>query len=204
MPQRRKKSGARNRRRGSSNETASTVRWGALTSMATPANASVIRRVSYLNSFSTNASGLGFLAASSANMRANGFEWGSLAALYTIYRILGVKITLTPGYPQAATSLPTALSSALFGVDRSGTLSTPTTQALMVVLDQFRIFNLDYSLAKPIVYSAKALNFDDQDFASTAVNVAGFIPYCCITGSFSTTNAATYVIEWFVEFRGAQ
>lgn len=195
---------SRGRRSSRTNETASTVRWGTLTRMAAPANASVVRRVSYLNSFSTNAAGLGFLAGSSTNMRSNGFEWGDLAALYTLYRILGVKITLTGGFPQAATSLPTSLSTALFGTDRSGVLSTPTTQALMVVLDQFRMFNLDYSMSKPITYSAKALNFDDQDFVPTSTNATTFIPYCCITGSFSTTNAATYVIEWFVEFRGAQ
>jgi len=178
--------------------------WKKIVGLTEVAGAGVVRRLTFTGSATTNAAGIFVVNASTVGMRANSYEWSAISALYQEYRLLAAKISVTAGFPQALIVPSTDLASVVCGTDRSGALTPPTTAPGIFQLDDVKLYNGDYTEKAPIVYSAKAIDLQNQLFTPIGTNATSFILYVGIIGDFSTANIAQYWIEWVAEFKGAQ
>jgi len=158
------------------------------------------RRLTYFVGITTTAGGLAFFQVNSALLRSSSAEWASYAARFTEYRILGLKIHVmtSPGG-----TLATNQGFCIIAQDQSGTLATPTTTAAMWGLADSRVWNLDDTLPRGIVYTAKAVDLEDLNYTAVTTSSTTFQVFVHITGLASTQIASAF-LEWCVEFKSPQ
>lgn len=177
--------------------------WKQLVNRMDGADASVIRKVNFVGTATTSAAGFSVTQGSCSAMRTLGFEWANLAALYQEYRLLATRIQFTPGAPQAVVAPAVDISSVCFATDRSGALSAPTNVVTAMTLDDFHVYNGQYSGKAPWSATARATDLQNQLFTPVGTTAVTFLLYGVITGDFSVANIAQVFVEWIAEFKGA-
>ncbi len=156
-----------------------------------PQSSTMVRRVSYITSF-TAVAGVYTGAVSASTIRANATEWSNLAARYTEYRLLKVKAhfdisnSTTPGGYIVA------------GTDRSGSGSAANAAAVWA-LENPKVFNVDATTAQLATYQAHAIDLEDSNFTSTGSNAVTFQVF--IAGAANGTASNTVLVEAWIEFR---
>ncbi len=135
----------------------------------------------------------GGIANSSSRVLSSGFtaatEYG-MTAVYQQARVLSMRVSFSVPYSNA--------TFVVAGTDRTGTLAGAQTPAVVWALQNAKAFNGLYTGKSLIQYTAKATDFEDQNFDPIGAPVSRF-------GIHLVSNSATaltYLIEWEVELRG--
>jgi hypothetical protein len=170
--------------------------WGKLTSQGSRE----IRRLTYSGQLTAN--GAGFVGANfnAAYVRANAVEWANYAARFTEYRLLGTRVHITQPFV-VATGLEGG--SVIMSTDESGAATTPTSLQLAWQQGNAKVFNLDQTTPKPITYSARAVDLEDQDFTPVGISATTFQIFLAVNGGVSSI-VCQFFIEFSVEFRSPQ
>ncbi len=157
----------------------------------------VVRRLSMAGSLSTGAGGgVGTRFLSSSVNTAT--EWSSLAAVYTQARVVEMRVHYVPTVP-----LTTGVSqSGVFGTDRSGSLAIPATLSACWALNNPKVFV--GAMVKPAVYTARAIDLEDQDFDPVTAMTARYAIQLFVQNGPTSALVGNYLIEFAVEFKGAQ
>jgi hypothetical protein len=177
----------------------SKVNWTQLSignSMA--AGARILRRLSLAAGvLSTSATGTYFYRALSSAV-ANAAEWSNLAAVYVQYRTIEIRVTVVP--LRSTASVDFVL---VFGTDRAGSLAVPTSYATIWGLTAPKVHTSN--MVKPAVYSARAIDLEDQDFIPVAAPVSAFgVQFGINAPLLISTNVAFLFLDYVVEFKGNQ
>jgi hypothetical protein len=165
------------------------------------AGARILRRLSQAAGvLTTSATGTYFYRALSSAV-ANAAEWANLAAVYVQYRTLEIRLTIVP--LGSTTSVNPAQTVLIFGTDRAGTLAVPTSYATVWGLQAPKVHTLQ--CVKPCVYSARAIDLEDQDFTPVASPVSLFaVQFAMNNPGTLSTGLAYLLIDYVVEFKGNQ
>jgi len=166
--------------------------WVNLTRFPQKASSSIVRRITTAPALLTsNGSSLSLTRIQDSTV-ANGQEWANLTAVYAQFRVLSIKLWLTP--------FTAAQWTGVVGTDRSGALAPATTIAYIWGLQAPRLI-VD-QMTKPFSYEARAIDLEDQLFVPVGAPVAHFAIQLGVTTASATSNFAFYWVEYMVEFKG--
>jgi len=161
--------------------------------------ATEVRRLTYFISAAVGAGGV-LPAINAAYMRANSPEWASYAARWTQYRMLKICVRFVLYSAPVGSTPNTAFGLGVAATDRSGTLALPVTNAAVWAMAGAKAFLLQPTNT-PSVYSAKAIDLEDQNYTSVSVSSTAFQVF--LATSAAAANSAL-AIEFIVEFKGSQ
>jgi hypothetical protein len=169
---------------------------------AMAAGARILRRLSQsVGVVTTSATGTLFQRVNSSAV-ANAVEWSNLSAVYTQYRTIEMRLTLVPQQSTTATA-PYGQGTLIFGTDRSGALATLSSYASVWGLQAPKVHTLQ--MVKPAVYSARAIDLEDQDFTPVGAPVSLFaVQYAINAPNVISTGVAFLLLDYVVEFKGNQ
>jgi hypothetical protein len=132
---------------------------------------------------------------------ANSQEWNSLSARYVEFRVLEIKVTIVPLASSAGAT--SGQSMLIMAGDRSGSLAVPSAQATVWGLQAPKVYTFNTTM--PCKYTMRAIDLEEQNFVSVGAPVASYgIQYSIYAPAYTSSTVAYLLIEWVVEFKGAQ
>jgi hypothetical protein len=166
------------------------------------AGARILRRLSQaFGVITTSATGTLFQRVNSSAV-ANCAEWSNLAAVYVQYRTIELRLTLVPLQSSTAVE-PYSQGVLIFGTDRSGTLATLSSYASVWGLTAPKVHT--FQMVKPAVYTARAIDLEDQDYTPVAAPVSQFsVQFGINAPNVLSTGVAFLLLDYVVEFKGNQ
>jgi hypothetical protein len=168
---------------------------------AMAASARILRRLSQaVGVLTTSATGTYFARVQSSAV-ANAVEWSNLAAVYVQYRTIEIRVTIV--VLGSTTSVAAQQSLLVFGTDRSGILAAPSSYATVWGLQAPKVHTLQ--CVKPCVYTARAIDLEDQDFTPVGAPVSMFAVHMAINNAGTLSTGIAYALyDYVVEFKGNQ
>jgi hypothetical protein len=177
--------------------------WVRLSTVGNLRPAELVRRLSYATTKTIAATTAGYNF-SPTDVRASSTEWSSIAALYSQYRVLAIRLNfIGDNINYTATNSP-HVQYLLCGTDRSGSTSAGASANAVWALDQPKVFNIQTVTPVPITYEAKAIDLEDQNYVASSSNQTSFsIPVWLSTNWASGSISLFVFVEAMVEFKGA-
>ncbi len=136
-------------------------------------------------------------------------DWASFAARFTEYRVLALRIHYFPAFPDAnpttaAFAAPTtAVTHGVLavGTDRSAALAAPASFGAVSQLAAVKY----HWTARPWVYEARAIDFEDQQFTPVTTTTNYFSVQVASRGTLNSgTTYGDICVEAMVQFKGRQ
>jgi hypothetical protein len=164
------------------------------------AGARIIRRLSQaLGVATTSATGTYFARVQSSAV-ANAAEWSNLAAVYVQYRTIEVRVTVVPLMSSLSTA-PSGQGILVFGTDRGGVAGVASSYATLWGLQAPKVHTLQ--MVKPAVYTARAIDLEDQNFVLCSAPSPAFAIQIGINApNVLSTGVAFVLYDYVVEFKG--
>jgi hypothetical protein len=181
------------------------VRFGRVNRPLVPKGDMITKRLTYTGQLSSNGGGVipvvGFTTAEVQSLPA--YEWASFAARYQQFRIKAISLTLMPYYNMSYSMGPTPLLNLAIG-DYLGTSVPGSLQ--QVLADESTVLWLSDRLHSHAVNWVRNPNAKLWNPTSAALPAANTYAICLASLNAVSVSTAffSYVIEWEVEFRGAQ
>lgn len=167
---------------------------------AMSAGARILRRLSSaIGVVTTSATGT-YFARVQSSAAANAAEWANLAAVYVQYRTIEIRVTVVPQQTSTVTA-PYSQAVLVFGTDRGGIAGVPSSYATIWGLQAPKVHT--FQMVKPAVYSARAIDLEDQDFTPCSAPVSLFAVQFGINMPTAISTGIAFVLyDYVVEFKG--
>jgi len=145
------------------------------------------------------ASSGGVVSASFSTNPSSSPDWSALAALYTEFRILALKVTYLPLYNVAFAAVSNVNSGIplAFCVSRNPSASPPATFAAAIQIQPYRWFTASRSMS----FSTRAMGTNEMAWLTTAAPAAYAQIFLVGSGFTASQTQGTAISEFLVQFR---
>jgi hypothetical protein len=164
------------------------------------AGARILRRLSQAIGVATTSATGTYFARVLSSAVANAAEWSNLSAVYVQYRTIEIRVTVVP-MMSTTSSAPSEQGVLVFGTDRGGAAGVPSSYATIWGLQAPKVHTLQ--MVKPAVYTARAIDLEDQDFVICSAPASVFaVQFGINAPNVLSTGVAFVLYDYVVEFKG--